>query len=537
MSVLYDDRQKVSPGVKFKDSELLGVPTIVVVGKSLANGVVEVKDRATGERREVSVDDAVAEVVREVRGSRRVMAAVRTRRSRRWSSTGAARSPRGTRSTCPSSGGSSPARCTACPSTTRTMPVEELAEADSLALRIHRAEEQAWRAGPGDARERQHRGDPRVGRGRRGPRPAPAGARGIPAVLGAAHAHRPAGAPALGGAARPRAQGGRAVQHHLDPGLPPRGVPARRRPRPARRRRLLLGDPRREAAPRGVPRRVRGRRRRAAGGGLRRRPAVRGRPRAAAGRHARHLDPAQRHPRLAAGRRSTSSPTPRPTSCSTSWASSTAGGWWVRPRPRRPAHGAGRLRRRLDRRGRGRRGAGAAAGPAARLPRRVPGAAAGHQQDRLDLRHRDELDDLLAQGPSRPAHGAADGRRGLPRRHRRGTDRPAHPQVGVQPDHPRHARRRRRLHRRQAVARPRDGAALRRPPAHRRGDGHGVRHRRLRRRARTRHRLVPRLRARRADGLRVPRGQRQGQDRQLRHQPRRPHRLRPGGHVMWRIGP
>jgi prolyl-tRNA synthetase len=66
--VLYDDRQKVSPGVKFKDSELLGVPTIVVVGKSLENGVVEIKDRATGERREVPVGDAVVEVLREVRG-------------------------------------------------------------------------------------------------------------------------------------------------------------------------------------------------------------------------------------------------------------------------------------------------------------------------------------------------------------------------------------------------------------------------------------------------------------------------------------
>ena len=69
LSVLYDDRQKVSPGVKFKDSELLGVPTIVVIGKSLENGVVEIKDRATGERREVPVGDVVAEVVREVRGS------------------------------------------------------------------------------------------------------------------------------------------------------------------------------------------------------------------------------------------------------------------------------------------------------------------------------------------------------------------------------------------------------------------------------------------------------------------------------------
>jgi prolyl-tRNA synthetase len=69
IEVLYDDRQKVSPGVKFKDSELIGVPTIVVIGKSLENGVVEIKDRATGERREVPVDDVVVEVVREIRGS------------------------------------------------------------------------------------------------------------------------------------------------------------------------------------------------------------------------------------------------------------------------------------------------------------------------------------------------------------------------------------------------------------------------------------------------------------------------------------
>jgi prolyl-tRNA synthetase len=64
--VLFDDRPKVSPGVKFKDAELLGVPTIVVVGKRLADGVVEVRDRAGGEREEVSVDAAaqrLAEVV------------------------------------------------------------------------------------------------------------------------------------------------------------------------------------------------------------------------------------------------------------------------------------------------------------------------------------------------------------------------------------------------------------------------------------------------------------------------------------------
>jgi prolyl-tRNA synthetase len=66
VTVIYDDRPKVSPGVKFKDAELLGVPTIVVVGKRLADGVVEVRDRAGGEREEVSVDAAaqrLAEVV------------------------------------------------------------------------------------------------------------------------------------------------------------------------------------------------------------------------------------------------------------------------------------------------------------------------------------------------------------------------------------------------------------------------------------------------------------------------------------------
>jgi prolyl-tRNA synthetase len=70
VSVLYDDRKGVSPGVKFKDSELIGVPTIVVVGRGLADGKVEVKDRRSGERREVPVADVVAEVVREVRPAR-----------------------------------------------------------------------------------------------------------------------------------------------------------------------------------------------------------------------------------------------------------------------------------------------------------------------------------------------------------------------------------------------------------------------------------------------------------------------------------
>jgi prolyl-tRNA synthetase len=66
VSVLFDDRKGVSPGVKFKDSELIGVPTIVVVGKGLADGTVEIKDRASGERRTVPLSDVVAEVVAEV---------------------------------------------------------------------------------------------------------------------------------------------------------------------------------------------------------------------------------------------------------------------------------------------------------------------------------------------------------------------------------------------------------------------------------------------------------------------------------------
>ena len=62
VAVLYDDRPKVSPGVKFKDAELIGVPTIVVVGRNLADGVIEVKDRATGERQDVPVAEAADRV-------------------------------------------------------------------------------------------------------------------------------------------------------------------------------------------------------------------------------------------------------------------------------------------------------------------------------------------------------------------------------------------------------------------------------------------------------------------------------------------
>ena len=67
VDVLYDDRPKVSPGVKFKDAELIGVPTIVVVGRNLAEGTVEVRDRRTGERDEVPTDHVVNHLVHLVR--------------------------------------------------------------------------------------------------------------------------------------------------------------------------------------------------------------------------------------------------------------------------------------------------------------------------------------------------------------------------------------------------------------------------------------------------------------------------------------
>ncbi|MGI8817031.1 MAG: proline--tRNA ligase [Pseudonocardia sp.] len=62
LDVLFDDRT-ATPGVKFTDAELIGVPTIVVVGRGLANGVVEVKDRRSGERTEVPMGGVVAHLV------------------------------------------------------------------------------------------------------------------------------------------------------------------------------------------------------------------------------------------------------------------------------------------------------------------------------------------------------------------------------------------------------------------------------------------------------------------------------------------
>jgi len=60
--VLFDDRPKVSPGVKFADAEVIGVPTIVIVGRGAAEGQVELWDRVSGEKTPMSIADALAVV-------------------------------------------------------------------------------------------------------------------------------------------------------------------------------------------------------------------------------------------------------------------------------------------------------------------------------------------------------------------------------------------------------------------------------------------------------------------------------------------
>ncbi|MFJ1618229.1 MULTISPECIES: proline--tRNA ligase [unclassified Streptomyces] len=57
--VMVDDRAGVSPGVKFTDAELIGIPKILVAGRRSAEGVLELKDRRTGEREELTVDEAI----------------------------------------------------------------------------------------------------------------------------------------------------------------------------------------------------------------------------------------------------------------------------------------------------------------------------------------------------------------------------------------------------------------------------------------------------------------------------------------------
>jgi prolyl-tRNA synthetase len=63
-TVILDDRPKVSPGVKFGDAELIGVPSIVIVGKGLESGEVDLWNRRTGERVPVALESAVAEIIK-----------------------------------------------------------------------------------------------------------------------------------------------------------------------------------------------------------------------------------------------------------------------------------------------------------------------------------------------------------------------------------------------------------------------------------------------------------------------------------------
>ena len=66
LRVVLDDRVGVSPGVKFKDAELLGMPVVVVAGRGVANGVVEVRNRITGTTNETPIDQAVSLALAEI---------------------------------------------------------------------------------------------------------------------------------------------------------------------------------------------------------------------------------------------------------------------------------------------------------------------------------------------------------------------------------------------------------------------------------------------------------------------------------------
>lgn len=62
ITVMLDDRRDPSAGVKFKDAELIGIPVIIVVGKSLAEGKIELRNRKSGEKTEVALGDAISAV-------------------------------------------------------------------------------------------------------------------------------------------------------------------------------------------------------------------------------------------------------------------------------------------------------------------------------------------------------------------------------------------------------------------------------------------------------------------------------------------
>ena len=64
LEVLLDDRREASAGVKFKDAELIGVPKIIIVGKSLVDGKVEIRDRKSSDKVEVALADVVKTLIK-----------------------------------------------------------------------------------------------------------------------------------------------------------------------------------------------------------------------------------------------------------------------------------------------------------------------------------------------------------------------------------------------------------------------------------------------------------------------------------------
>ena len=67
LTVLFDDRRDASAGVKFKDAELIGIPYIVIVGKSLAEGKIEFRVRSEGSKEEFAALSATSEILNAIR--------------------------------------------------------------------------------------------------------------------------------------------------------------------------------------------------------------------------------------------------------------------------------------------------------------------------------------------------------------------------------------------------------------------------------------------------------------------------------------
>ena len=251
LDVLYDDRPKVSPGVKFKDAELIGVPTIVTVGRGLADGNVEVKDRRSDERQQVPLPEAVARIT----GSSAPEVKVGSRRARPPVSR---RSPEVAAVIFDWGGTLTPWH-----------DIDFAGEAEALARAVVAAEgDPDTPRCPAAGRDRDRLGalprppaerDARVAvRGGRS-RPRPGAAARLSGVLGAAHAHRPGGCAGLAHAARAGHPGRRALQHDLAPGVAPGLLRPGRRARPPGRRRVHQRGPVDQAVAAGVPGRDGGR--------------------------------------------------------------------------------------------------------------------------------------------------------------------------------------------------------------------------------------------------------------------------------------